>query len=184
MPIFTIPSVALIIIYSFVFYTNDASPLASKLYCSPFAKQGNLSGVMLYLIPFFYIIPCWITTYCYFMVGWIANKKLNLMKQEAVDSSNESLLISIKKQKLKLWMQILFVFYIYNANFCLSYVTWIMRLASNYKRPILMDAIVYLQVTSTSFLNPIVTIIFQPDINHESKILWIKLKLKIEKLFH
>jgi hypothetical protein len=42
-----------------------------------------------------------------------------------------------------------------------------MKLASNYKRSIPVNVIAVIQVNSTVFLNPIVTIIFQPDINNE-----------------
>ncbi|KXN66337.1 hypothetical protein CONCODRAFT_11842 [Conidiobolus coronatus NRRL 28638] len=126
---------------------------------------------MLYLFPALYIIPCWIATYCYFCVGWAAYKRLNLMKQEAINNSDENLLSAIKKQKTKLSIQILFVFVIYNVNFSSSYVTWIMKFVSNYKRTILVDVIVVIQASSTAFINPIVTIIFQPDINNEFKYL-------------
>jgi hypothetical protein len=181
--ILAIPSLSLTVFYSLVFYTNDAYLLTSKITCAPFSKRSGLSDITLYLIPFYYIIPCWTSTYCYFMVGWVANKQLNLMKQEAVNNSDEDLLATIKNQKLKLCMQIIFVFVIYNVNFILSYVTWIMKLAINYKRTFLMDTIIQLQVTSTAFLNPLVTVIFQPDINNEFKFLWVKFKLRLFILF-
>jgi hypothetical protein len=117
------------------------------------------------------------------MVGWTANKRLNLMKQEAINNSDQDLLSTIKKEKYKLFLQMLFVFYIYNGNFAVSYTTWVMKILFNYKRPASVDTIVVLQTTSTAYLNPLITIIFQPDINHEFIFLWIKLKLKVKKIF-
>jgi hypothetical protein len=178
-----LPNAGVTIFYSIGFYTIDASPSASYFYCNTFTNKSNISTILVSFIPFFYLIPCWIATYCYFMVGWIANKRLNLMKQEALNSSDEALLISIQKEKFRLWTQIMFVFVIYNANFGLSYTTWILKLVINYRRSTLVDAIICIQVYSTIFLNPIVTIIFQPDINNEFKFLWIKFKIRISILF-
>jgi hypothetical protein len=181
--IILIPNAGVTIFYSLGFYTKDAAPSSSYLYCIFFTKSSGLSAAMFYFIPFLYIIPCWVTTYCYFIVGWIANNRLNLMKQEATNNSDEALLASIKKEKFKLWMQLLFVFCIYNGNFVLSYTTWVMKLAINYKRTVVMDSVVTLQTTSTAYLNPLVNIIFQPDINHEFKFIWNKLKRRVVKMF-
>jgi hypothetical protein len=178
-----LPNAGILIFYSLGFYTNDAAPSPSYLFCSFFTKKSGLSAVMLYFITFFYIVPCWITTYCYFMVGWTANKRLNSMRNDAINNSDEELLVAIKNQRFNLWIQILFVFFIYNANFVLAYATWVMKIVSNYRRPPVVDTVVALQTTSTAYLNPIITIIFQPDINHEFKFLWIKLKAKIKKLY-
>jgi hypothetical protein len=171
------------IFYSLGLYTKDAAPSSSYLYCNIFTNSSGLSVILTYFIPFLYIIPCWITTFCYLMVGWTANKRLNLMKQDAVINSDEALLRTIKKERFKLYLQILFVFYIYNINFALSYATWIMKIVFNYRRTVTIDTISSLQVASTNFLNPIVTIVFQPDINHEFKCLWVKFKVKIKSLF-
>jgi hypothetical protein len=176
--LFVIDSGALIFI-SLGFYTKDAAPSSSYLYCNIFTKQSGLSTVALYFIPLLFIIPCWVTTYCYLMVGWIANKKLNLMRQEAANNEDRGLLEAIKNQKFKLLLQILFIFVNYNVNFALSYITWIMKLVANYKRTITVDFIVCIQVAFAALLNPVVTIVFQPDINNEFNFLWIKLKLRI-----
>jgi hypothetical protein len=162
-----VPSLVITLIFSLGFYTNDASPSVSYTYCFAFTQPSILSKVMSYLIPPLYIIPCWIATYCYFCVGWISYKRLNLMKQEAASNADERLLSAIKKQKIKLAIQISFIFIIYNINFSISYVTWIMKLVSSYKRTIIIDFIAVIQLNLTIFLNPIVTIIFQPDINNE-----------------
>jgi hypothetical protein len=167
------------VLFSVGFYTDDAAPSVSYMYCFFFSQPNLLSKIMLYLIPVLFIIPCWITTYCYFCVGWTANKRLNLAKQEAVNNSDDRLLKAIGKEKLKLATQILFVFIIYNVNFGVSYITWILKFAIGYKRTIPVDAAALLQANLTAFLNPVVTIIFQPDINNEFKLLWIKFKLKI-----
>ncbi|KXN65192.1 hypothetical protein CONCODRAFT_13309 [Conidiobolus coronatus NRRL 28638] len=179
-----VPILGIFLLFSISFYTKDASPSVSYTYCFAFTQPGIFSKVMLYLATIQVIIPCWISTYCYFCVGWAAYKRLNLMKQEAVNNSDERLLKAIKKEKFNLAIQILFVFAIYNVNYSLNYVTWAMKAAINYKRSILVDTIVVIQVHSTPFINPVVTIIFQPDINNEFKLFWIKVKLKIKKFFN
>jgi hypothetical protein len=179
-----VPILGILLLFSVSFYTNDASPSVSYTYCFAFTQPSIFSKIMLYLITILVIIPCWISTYCYFCVGWAAYKRLNLMRQEAVNNSDERLLEAIKKEKFNLAIQILFVFFIYNVNFSLNYATWAMKAAINYKRSILVDTIVVIQVHSTPFINPIVTIIFQPDINNEFKLFWIKIKLKIKKFFN
>jgi hypothetical protein len=172
----------IVVIYCLGFYTDDASPAPSYLFCQTFVQPNEISMVLGYLIPFLYIIPCWITTYCYFGVGWKANKQLNLMKMEAKTNSDQNLLKTIQKERLKLYLQLIFVFFIYNVNFSVSYITWIMKLISGYKRPSIVDAIIAIQVNSTVAINPVVTIIFQPDINCEFKIIWVKWSLKIKNL--
>ncbi|KXN66339.1 hypothetical protein CONCODRAFT_11844 [Conidiobolus coronatus NRRL 28638] len=152
------------LLFSIGFYTKDAAPSVSYMYCFFFSQPSTVSRIMLYLIPVLFIIPCWITTYCYFCVGWTANKILNLAKQEAVNSSGERLLKAIGKEKVKLTIQILFVFIIYNVNFGVSYITWILKFVIGYKRTIPVDAAALLQANTTALLNPAVTIIFQPDI--------------------
>jgi hypothetical protein len=105
------------------------------------------------------------------------------LKREAVNNSDEVLLKAIKKEKLKLAIQILFVFIIYNVNFGVSYVTWILKFTTGYRRTPTVDALAILQANLTAFLNPVVSIIFQPDINNEFKHLWIKFKLRISSLY-
>jgi hypothetical protein len=118
------------------------------------------------------------------MVGWTANKRLNIMKNDAMSNSDEELLVTIKKERFKLWTQMLFVLYIYNGNFALSYATWIMKIFTEYRRSEIIDLVIQIQIVSTIFLNPIVTIIFQPDINNEFQYLWIKFKLRALRLLH
>jgi hypothetical protein len=169
------------IIYSIGIYIGDASPSPSYLYCQPFTTPNDIQKVMTFLIPFTFLIPCWITTFCYFGVGYKANQQLNIVKQDAINNCDEVLLGIVKQQKIKLIIQLLFVFIIYNVNFSLSYVTWILKFAIGYKRPPEIDASISISVNFTVAINPVITIIFQPDINNEIKFIFVKFKLKCKK---
>ncbi|KXN65240.1 hypothetical protein CONCODRAFT_13241 [Conidiobolus coronatus NRRL 28638] len=172
------------IIYCLGIYTNDSGPSPSYLYCQPFTSPGMIGYVVSIIIPFAFIIPCWLTTFCYFSVGWEANKQLNNMKQEAINTGDSNLLRAITNQKIKLVTQLILVFVLYNVNFSLSYVTWILRFAIGYKRPPEMDAVISVSANFTIAINPVITIIFQPDINNEVKFFFVKMSAKYKSILN
>ncbi|KXN64931.1 hypothetical protein CONCODRAFT_13675 [Conidiobolus coronatus NRRL 28638] len=86
----------------------DSLPSSSYIMCQPFLKPGEASGVVNVAISLCFLIPCWITTYCYFAIGWTANKKLGSMRAEAYSTNDEILIRVIKKEKRKLVIQLIF----------------------------------------------------------------------------
>ncbi|KXN74228.1 hypothetical protein CONCODRAFT_2763 [Conidiobolus coronatus NRRL 28638] len=141
----------------------DARPGASYIMCSPITTPGQSSVILNVMSTILLLLPCWIITYCYFVIGWKANKKLNLMKIEAEAENNDAALKSIKHQKF---------------SCC---VTYFMRLTIGYKRPPFFDAVIFEMGLSTVVLNPIVTVSFQPEVNNEIVFLFVKLRARIEK---
>ncbi|KXN74297.1 hypothetical protein CONCODRAFT_2678 [Conidiobolus coronatus NRRL 28638] len=146
---------------------KDSSPSKSYLQCMPFTSPGKLSYVMTIFIPFLYLIPCWIVTVCYFLIGWTANGHLNIVKAGAIMNGDEHLLKSIMNQRIKLCIQLLIVFVIYNVNFMLSYITFILKFAIGYKRTPIVDSLVLIFIYFTIAINSIITITFQPEVNNE-----------------
>ncbi|KXN74222.1 hypothetical protein CONCODRAFT_2755 [Conidiobolus coronatus NRRL 28638] len=159
----------------------DARPFSSYANCLPLTSPGQISIVLNIIGTILLMLPCWVTTYCYFVIGWKVNKKLNQMKIEAQVNNNEVALKAIKSQKINLILQIIMVFILYNVDIMLSVVTYFMRLAVGYKRPPFFDAIVHEMLVFTLALNPIITISFQPEIKNEIKFIFIKLNAKIKK---
>jgi hypothetical protein len=117
-------------------------------------------------------------------VGWEANKQLNNMKQDAINTGDSNLLSAIKTQKIKLVIQLILVFILYNVNFTLSYITWILKFATGYKRPPEMDAVISVSANFTIAINPVITIIFQPDINNEVKFFFVKMSVKYKSILN
>ncbi|KXN68856.1 hypothetical protein CONCODRAFT_8820 [Conidiobolus coronatus NRRL 28638] len=174
-------------LYLFPLVTGDANPLPSMLFCAPFLKPTPSTFVLSLINPFIFIIPCWISTFCYFVIGIKAYKKLNNMKKEAVATNDTFLINIIKKQKLNLIFQLGVVFTVFNFCFMPVYVTVIMRVIKGYKIPPISDAIMGEIIEISRAIDPIITLIFQPDLNHEFKVFLTKLmaniKSFVKKLF-
>ncbi|KXN74221.1 family A G protein-coupled receptor-like protein [Conidiobolus coronatus NRRL 28638] len=159
----------------------DARPISSYVICAPITNPGQISTILNIIGTILLMLPCWLITYCYFFIGWKANKKLNLMKTEAQINNNEVALKAIKIQKINLMLQILMVFVLYNVDVMVTVVTYFMRLTTGYKRPPFFDAITYEMLVFTLALNPIITVSFQPEVKNEIKLVFIKLHAKIKK---
>jgi hypothetical protein len=172
------PTVAM---YLYGLINMDARPLSSYIMCAPLTTPGRISTILNILGTVFLMLPCWITTYCYLFIGWKANKKLSLMKIEAQVNNNEVAIRAIKMQRIHLILQILMVFILYNVDIMITVITYFMRLATGYRRSPFFDAVVIEMVIITVAFNPIVTVSFQPEINNEIKLIFIKLHAKVKK---
>jgi hypothetical protein len=103
------------------------------------------------------------------------------MKIEAKANGNINLLKAIKRQKSKIVVQLTLVVILYNINFSPSYITQILKFSIGYKRSPIVEAITYFTVLLTYTLNPVLTITFQPELNHELSAILFKLNVKIRK---
>jgi hypothetical protein len=159
----------------------DARPFTSYANCLPLTSPGKVSTILNIIGTILLMLPCWVTTYCYFIIGWKVNKKLNLMKIEAKLNNNEVALRAIKSQKINLILQIFMIFILYNVDIMFSVVTYFMRLANGYRRPPFFDAVIHEMLIFTLAFNPIVTVSFQPEIKNEIRVIFIKLNAKIKK---
>jgi hypothetical protein len=126
------------------------------------------------------LIPCWISTYCYFVIGLKAYKKLNQINVEALESNDDSLLRTIRKQKFNLIAQLIAVLIVFNIVYMPIYVTMILRIVSGYRRPPITDAIMIKLMEISRAIDPVITIIFQPELSHEFKALLVKTRVKIK----
>jgi hypothetical protein len=169
-------------VYGYGAALKDPSPSISYLQCMPFKSPGKISYVMTIFIPFLYLIPCWIVTVCYFLIGRTANGHLNIVKAGAIMNGDEHLLKSIMNQRIKLCIQLLVVFIIYNANFMLSYITFILKFAIGYKRTPIVDSLVLIFIYFTIAINSIITITFQPEVNNEFLFLIVLYTTKFKSL--
>jgi hypothetical protein len=172
----------LIFIYGATLHQDK--PTSSYLACTAFSAPNQINFIISCIIPFIYIIPSWIITFCYFCIGLKVNKRLNQMKIEATVSHDTEMLKIIKLQKVKIIIQLTLVIILYNANFSLAYITHLLKIAIDYKRPPIVEAIVYFTTLLTFTLNPVLTITFQPELNHELSAILFKLNLRIKKIFY
>jgi hypothetical protein len=161
---------------------QDQNPSVAYLNCFPLTSPSLITTIFNTFLTLSLVIPCWLTTYFYFAIGWKANKKLNEMIKEAKTDSNRELIRTIKSEKLKLALQLTMMFIIYNINFMPSYITHILKLAISFKRTPFLEFIVIFGTQVSIVLNPAVTISFQPDVNNEFKFLIFKFKIKMKKL--
>jgi hypothetical protein len=170
-------------VYLYGLINMDARPFPSYIMCAPLTSPGQITTILNIIVNIFFMLPCWVTTYCYVFIGWKANKKLNFMKIEAQVNNNEVALKAIKNQKIRLMLQIIMVFILYNVNIMFSVITYFMRLAIGYKRPPFFDAVIIELFFTTIIFNPIITISFQPEINKEIQLIFIKAYAKFKKAF-
>jgi hypothetical protein len=176
-------SLPCIVIYMIGAIRMDSLPSNSYIMCMPFLKPDEESSVVNVIISLCFLIPCWITTYCYFAIGWSANKKLNSMRVEAHNTNDEILVQVIKKEKRKLIIQIIFVFCLYNLTFMTSYITFILKFAIGYKRSPAIDAFSF-TITHLAFaINSLVTISFQPQVSSEFQVMLVKYQAKFKSIF-
>jgi hypothetical protein len=170
------------VIYLYGTIRKDSKPTASYIQCQPFLNPDKISSLVLIILSFCFLIPCWITTYCYLAIGWSANKKLNSMQNDAYNTNDVAFSQAIKKEKKKLIIQILFVFCLYNLTFCMSYITMILKYAIGYKRTPIMDAFIYTSVHISMAVNPLITISFQPEVNTEFQVMLVKYQAKFKSI--
>jgi hypothetical protein len=170
-----------IFIYGVTLHQDKAS--SSYLACTAFSTPNQINFIINCILPFLFLIPSWIITFCYFCIGLKVNKKLNQMKAEAKSNRNYSLLKVIRLQKIKIIVQLTLVIILYNINFSPSYITLILKFSIGYNRTPIAEATVFLIVYLTFSLNPVLTITFQPELNHELSLILFKLNLRIKKLY-
>ncbi|KXN65079.1 hypothetical protein CONCODRAFT_13464 [Conidiobolus coronatus NRRL 28638] len=170
-------------IYIYGAILHQDKPSQSYLACIGFTTPNEANFIIYCLIPFLFLIPSWVITFCYICIGLKVNKQLNQMKAEAIENRDFNLLRAIKLQKVKIIIQISLVIILYNANFSLAYISLILKFAIGYKRSPIAEAMSYFTTLLTFTLNPILTITFQPELNHELYVLLFRFSLKIKKLF-
>jgi uncharacterized membrane protein (DUF485 family) len=120
------------------------------------------------------VIPCWVCTYCYLVIGVKVYKKLNQMENEAYGSNENDQLLRIQKQKRNLIIQLTIVFLAFNLVYLPGCITLILRYAIGYLRPPLVDAICISLFDVSRAIDPIITIIYQPELNHEFQVITSK----------
>jgi hypothetical protein len=169
-------------IFLYGFIINDYKPSPALLTCFPFVtnKSSNIPFIFATSLTFF--VPCWITTFCYFVVGWKCNKQLNAMKKEAKINSDEVKIKLVFKQKLKLILQLALVVIIYNLLFILAYVTMILKFLTGFVRTPILDGIIVLMMHLSVCLNPFITILFQPELYNELLIIFVVYKVKLKSV--
>ncbi|KXN74951.1 hypothetical protein CONCODRAFT_2026 [Conidiobolus coronatus NRRL 28638] len=170
-----------IYIYGAILHQDKPSP--SYITCYAFTAPNQINFIISCIIPFLLLIPSWVITFCYISIGLKVNKQLNQMRIEATASQDTNMLKVIKLQKVKIIIQLTLVIILYNANFSPAYIAHILKFAIGYKRPPIVEAMSYLTTLLTFTLNPVLTITFQPELNHELSVLLFRFNLKIKKLF-
>jgi hypothetical protein len=175
----SIPSIS-IFLYGAVI--GDNRPTVSYTQCLPYLGSDKFSITMMLITSSTFLLPCWTTTFCYFAVGWKCNKQLNKMKIDAEAIQDSNSLRLIRSQKIKLFVQLTMVFFIYNCLFMLSYITMILKFAIGFKRTPILDGIILFMINSSVCLNPLITVSFQPEVNNEFLFLLVTLKAKLKTM--
>jgi hypothetical protein len=178
--VLSIPSIT---IFSYGAAIKDYRPTLSYIQCLPYFRSDKFSTTMLLITSSTYMFPCLTTSFCYFAVGWRCNKHLNLMINEARSTQDINGVKLIRQQKIKLYLQLALVFFIYNLLFMLSYITMILKFAIDFKRTPVLDGLILSMINFSVCLNPIVTVFFQPEVNSEFLFLLVTTKAKFRTFF-
>ncbi|KXN67663.1 hypothetical protein CONCODRAFT_10233 [Conidiobolus coronatus NRRL 28638] len=93
----SIPVICLFLVSSILW---DAKPTSSLCQCHGYISQTKTSKIALGIIALYYLIPCWLTTICYLLIGKKINQNLNLSAQQVEKKQ-------LKKQKLCLILQLI-----------------------------------------------------------------------------
>jgi hypothetical protein len=161
----------------------DGNLLPSHLYCSSFLKPSPNTIFLSFIHALIFVVPCWVSTYCYFVIGIKVYKKLNQMENEATASNENEQVIRIQSQKKNLIIQLVVVFVAFNLVYIPIYITLLLRYVIGYLRPPLVDAIIITLFDVTRAIDPIITIIFQPELNHEFQVIASKSLAKFKVLY-
>ncbi|KXN65793.1 hypothetical protein CONCODRAFT_12513 [Conidiobolus coronatus NRRL 28638] len=165
----------------------DGNILPSHLYCGPYLKSSPKMIFLYFIHALIWVIPCWVSTYCYFVIGIKVYKKLKQMENEATASNENDQLIRIQNQKRNLIIQLVVVFNAFNLAYSPTYITLLLRYITGYIRPPFVDAILILIIEFTRAVDPIITITFQPELNYEFQAIiaksFAKFKSYIQNLF-
>ncbi|KXN65799.1 hypothetical protein CONCODRAFT_12520 [Conidiobolus coronatus NRRL 28638] len=102
------------------------------------------------------------------------------MKRDAISTNDSELVDTIHRQKRSLIMQLVVVFIVFNMLYMPLYITSILRVAIGYKRSPFTDAVCFYLMEISRMIDPIITINFQPELNHESKVLLTKSRAKLK----
>ncbi|KXN64693.1 hypothetical protein CONCODRAFT_14110 [Conidiobolus coronatus NRRL 28638] len=97
----------IVFIYGAVLHIDKPTP--SYLACISFTTPTKINFIINCIIPFFYLIPSWVITFCYICIGIKVNKKLNQMKIEAKSNGDVNMLKVIKQQRVKILAQLTLV---------------------------------------------------------------------------
>jgi hypothetical protein len=102
------------------------------------------------------------------------------MENDAEGSNEIDQLLRIKNQKRSLIVQLIIVFIAFNLAYSPIYFTLLLRYITGYIRPPFVDAILILLLEFTRAIDPIITVIFQPELNYEFKAIITKLFAKFK----
>jgi hypothetical protein len=86
----------LVAIYLYPIITLDGNLQPSHLYCSPYLKPSPNVIFLSFINALIFVIPCWVSTYCCFLIGIKVYKKLKLMENEATASNENDQIIRIQ----------------------------------------------------------------------------------------
>jgi hypothetical protein len=177
----------LVAMYLYPIIMADGNPTPSYLYCSSFFKPNPNIYILSLMHAFLYAIPCWVCTYCYFVIGIKVYKKLKQIENEATASNDCDQVARIQKQKRNLIFQLIAVFIAFNLLYLPGYITLVLRYVTGYIRPPIVDAIILCLTEVSKTLDPIINIVFQPELNHEFRAIitksFAKLKSYVVNLF-
>jgi hypothetical protein len=104
------------------------------------------------------------------------------MSKEASSSNDSESVIRFRKLKYSLIFQLLTVFIVFNIAYMPIAITIILRSIIGYRRPPSVDATMIALYQTCRVIDPIVTIIFQPELSHEFKVFLTKSKAKFKSL--
>ncbi|KXN70704.1 hypothetical protein CONCODRAFT_6705 [Conidiobolus coronatus NRRL 28638] len=102
------------------------------------------------------------------------------MKKDALATNDRELVNRLIKQKRSLIFQLLVVFIVFNVCYMPIYITIILRVTASYKRTPFADAVMTEIIEVSRVVDPIITIIFQPELNHEFQVIVTKSNAKFK----
>ncbi|KXN70698.1 hypothetical protein CONCODRAFT_6698 [Conidiobolus coronatus NRRL 28638] len=105
------------------------------------------------------------------------------MKKEALSTNDDEMVDRVRKQKHSLIIQLIIVFTVFNVFYMPIYISIVLRFATGYQRTPFADAIFLYLMEISRMIDPIITINFQPELNHEFQIILTKFKIKFKNFF-
>ncbi|KXN65239.1 hypothetical protein CONCODRAFT_13240 [Conidiobolus coronatus NRRL 28638] len=100
-------SIPCVTIFLYAAVIKNYKPTPSNIQCLPYLGDDKFSIRMMLLTAANFLIPCWITTYCYFAIGWKVSRQLKTLKREAKTNGDLEGLKMIKRVKHKLVLQLI-----------------------------------------------------------------------------
>jgi hypothetical protein len=161
----------------------DGRRSSSKVNCLQFLSSDLTSKNLMIAHSFYYLFQIIIIITFYILMCKFLLKHLSLLKKQALEKNDLSSLAEIKVQRKRLLGQGFIIVFVDCLTFLPNMITQVMRLATGYVRPPIVDVFTNWSLTVLPIINPVITLWLVPEVNAEFYSIYFIYKTKFKIFF-